>query len=166
MSLVISIPLLAAVAVLQSTVLSRVTLLRGSADLMLLVLLAWALHRRVDTAWHWAVVGGLIASLSSALPFGGALIGYLIATGLAWMLRQRVWQTPVLAMFLATFLGTLLTHLVSLATLQLAGSPLPWFEAINLVTLPSVILNFLLAIPVYSLITDLGDWLYPEELEV
>jgi hypothetical protein len=29
-----------------------------------------------------------------------------------------------------------------------------------------VLLNLLLAIPVYALIGDLANWLYPEELEV
>lgn len=166
MSLAISIPLLTAVVVLQSTILSRVTLLRGSSDLLLLVLIAWALHRRADTAWHWTIVGGLIASLSSALPFGGVMIAYLMTTGFTVMLRQHVWQTPILAMFIATFAGTLITHSVSLAVLQLSGTPLPWREAINLVSLPSLLLNLLLAIPVYTLITDLANWLYPEELEV
>jgi hypothetical protein len=34
------------------------------------------------------------------------------------------------------------------------------------ITLPSLILNLLLAIPAYALFTDLAKWLYPEPLEV
>jgi hypothetical protein len=32
--------------------------------------------------------------------------------------------------------------------------------------LPSIILNLLLAIPVYALVKDLSEWLYPEEIDL
>jgi hypothetical protein len=50
--------------------------------------------------------------------------------------------------------------------LRLFGNPLPWIEAFNLITLPSIILNLLFAIPAYALLGDLANFLYPEELAV
>ena len=166
MALLVAVPILAGAVLLQSTILSRITLLHGSADLVLLVVIAWALHKRVETAWHWGILAGLMVTVVSALPFGGALIGYLMATLVALALRQRVWQAPILAMFLATFLGTLASHTVSMVILRASGSLLPWWEALNLITLPSILLNLLLAIPVFALIHDLANGLYPEEIEV
>ncbi len=69
-------------------------------------------------------------------------------------------------MLVTTFFGTLIMHSVSLVAVLISGTSLPFGEVINLITLPSLLLNLLLSIPVYALINDLAKWLYPEELEV
>jgi hypothetical protein len=101
----------------------------------------------------------------SALPFGAVLVGYLLAVGLAILLKQRIWQVPILAMLVATFFGTLLVNLVIITALRVTDTPIGFWEAINLVTLPSVLLNLLVAIPFYAVFSDLAKWLYPEPLE-
>jgi rod shape-determining protein MreD len=150
---------------IQSAVLSNIPLLHGTTDLVLLALLAWALQKRVRTAWFWAIIGGLLVGYVSALPFGAALAGYLLAVGLAILLKQRIWQVPILAMLVATFFGTLLVNLVVIIALRIMDTPISFWESINLVTLPSVLLNLLFAIPFYALFSDLAKWLYPEPLE-
>jgi len=166
MTIVIAIPLLGALLILQSSVVSRVPLLHGTADLVLLAIIAWALQKRVQTAWHWGIIGGLLVSFASALPLGVVLGGYLLAVSLALTLRSRVWQVPILAMLVATFLGTIIAHLITLVVLRVSGVPLPWLQALNMVILPSVLLNLLLALPFYVLLGDLARWLYPAELEM
>lgn len=166
MAALLSIPVLGGLLILQTTLVSRLPLLQGTADLLLLAVAAWSLHKRVNTSWEWSIVAGLLVTIASALPLGTAIFGYLAVTGLALLLRQRVWQAPVLAMFVTIFLGTLLTHAVSIVSLRLSGSPIPVLDALNLVTLPSLLLNLLLTVPVYGLIGDLANWLYPEPLEV
>jgi rod shape-determining protein MreD len=132
----------------------------------MLVLIAWALQKRVQTAWHWCIIGGLLVSIISALPFGVSLIGYSLVIGIVMLLRQRVWQVPILAMYISTFFGTLITHLITIITLRIMGTPLPIQEVLNTITLPSLLLNLILALPVYALINELADRIYPEELEV
>jgi rod shape-determining protein MreD len=166
MATFIALPILGILLILQSAIVSRIPLLHGTADLVLLAIIAWALQKRVATAWQWSIIGGLLVTIVSALPLGAALIGYPLAVTFALILRQRVWQVPILAMFISTFVGTLVMHIISLVALRLVGTTLPLREALNLITLPSVLLNLLLAIPVYALIGDLANWLYPEELEV
>jgi Na+/phosphate symporter len=166
MATLIALPILSLLLIFQSAIVSRVPLLQGTADLVLLAILGWALQKRVQTAWHWGIIGGLLVSYVSALPLGALLIGYLSAVGLTMALRQRVWQVPILAMYVATFFGTMLVHLVSLVALRLQGDPLPLMQSLNLITLPSVMLNLLLALPFYTLLGDLAGWLYPEELEM
>ena len=68
-------------------------------------------------------------------------------------------------MFTVSFVGTLFMHLLSLITLRLSGDPLPFGDSLSLITLPSILLNLFLAIPVYSLLRDLAGWLYPLEVE-
>ena len=166
MSTAIALPLLGLLLILQSSLISRIPLLHGTADLILLALLAWSLQKRVQTTWRWVIIGGLLVNLVSALPLGVPLAGYALAAGLALLLRKRVWQAPILAMFLATFAGTLLTQAVAYLSLRVLGSSIPVLEAFNQVFLPSVLLNLLLAVPMYALIGDLASWLHPEEIQV
>ena len=58
-SLGVGLPILAALAVLQSTVLAQFTLLDGRADLILVVVLCWAMAGRGQDAMVWALIGGL-----------------------------------------------------------------------------------------------------------
>ena len=157
-------PVLIITLMLQLAIISRLPLLHGTADLMLLVLVAWALQERVRTAWFWTLLGGVMVTLVSGLPFYMPVFGYLIATGVARLLRRQVWQTQLLAMFVTTFAATLIYHALSLAVLQIAGRGLPISDSLTLVTLPSALINLMLALPVYTLITDLAHWLYPAEI--
>lgn len=159
-------PLFAFLTILQTTIISRLPLLHGSADLVLLVIIAWALQERVRTAWHWALIGSAFIGLASALTFYIPLIGYLVTTALALLLRRRIWQTPLLAMFAITLLGTLISHFTTALSLSITGTPLPWVETLEMITLPSLFLNILLAAPVYALVRDLAEWLHPEEIHI
>jgi rod shape-determining protein MreD len=166
MAVLIAFPILAGLVVLQSAVLSQFPLLHGTTDLVFLALAAWASQKRVRSAWLWGVIGGIMMGYVSAIPLGVILAGYLLSIALAVLLKQRVWQSPLLAMLIVVFFGTLIIHLLSIAALRIVQAPLSLAEAINLVTLPSVLLNLLLAIPFYALFSDLAKWLYPEELEI
>jgi hypothetical protein len=166
MAVLLAIPILGLLVMLQSALASRVHLLYGTADLVLLALLAWAVQERVKSSWHWAVIGGTMITIVSALPLGAALAGYLIATGVTIAFRRWVWQVPLLAMIAGTFFGTVITHAISLAALRSVGTTIPLVQAFNIVTLPSALLNLLLAIPMYALLGDLASWVYPEELEI
>ena len=166
MAILAALPTLVVLVILQVSVASRIPLLHGTADLVLLALLAWAVQERVRTAWHWSLMGGLLVSMLSVVPQGVYLIGYLAATGIALAFRQRVWRVPLLAMIIATFLGTLILHSLEIVALNFTGTQIPWMEAFNQITLPSAILNLLLAAPMYALIGDLAGWVYSEEIEL
>ena len=165
MATLVAIPVLLMALMLQSAVISRINLLYGSADLVLVILAAWALQERINTAWQWALAAGALVGFVSGLPWFVPLAGYLLVVGVARLLQRRVWQAPLLAMFTVSFVGTLFMHLLSLITLRLSGDPLPFGDSLSLITLPSILLNLFLAIPVYSLLRDLAGWLYPLEVE-
>ena len=141
-------------------------LLQGTADLILLVVVAWALQERVRTAWQWAIIAGLIVAYVSAIDSIIPIANYLLVTGLAVLLRQRVWQVPILAMLLVTFVGSLLANLLTVLYLSITGTPLPLADTLNLIILPSIFLNLLLAIPIYALVKDFSEWLYPEKIDL
>jgi hypothetical protein len=163
---ILALPILVVLVILQTVVVSRLPLLLGSADLILLALTAWALQERVKNSWIWTIIGGILVSFISAVPFFAPLIGYLVVTGLARILQRRVWQTPVLAMFVATFLGTLITQGLSIIFLNVNGVPIDLQDALRLVIIPSLLLNLILAFPVRAIMVDLAEWVYPAEIKL
>lgn len=166
MAFLASIPIFISLVMAQAAIISRMPLLQGTADLVLLVVLAWALQERVKTAWHWAVVASLFASTSTALPFGTLVIAYLLVTGFSIYIGRRIWKAPLLGMLVSTFVGTLITLLISYVAVTITGVLIPPIQVVNLVILPGLLLNLLLAIPVFILVRDFANWVYPEELEI
>lgn len=159
----IAFPLLGLAVILQSSVVSEVRLLSGYADLPLVLLAAWALQERVDTAWHWGALTCLFAGYLSRMPLPVILAGYAAVLFLARMLQRRVWQAPLLAMFSVVFMGTLFSHALSFTILSFLGTPFAFTDVMRLVTLPSLLLNMLLAVPMYAFMRDVSRWVYPVE---
>ena len=154
MSVLLSLPTLGIIAVFQSAVVSRLPLIKGTADLMLVLLVAIALQKTITTAWQWSVVGGLLIDFISGLPFGVFTVSYLPATGLALLIRDRIWRFSFLMQLLVVLFGTLIAHLLAFILLFLQGGGLALGEVLQVVTLPSIILNFMLSLPVYILVQD------------
>ena len=157
----VAIPLLALAVIAQSAIVPAFSLLAGYADLLLVLLAAWALQEGVTTAFQWAFLASLMISFVSHLPWFIYLGGYVGVVFLARLLQKRVWQVPLLAMFTVTFLGTVLIHILSFTYLRVFGGLISIADAMGLVTLPSVLLNLLVAIPVFGIMRDLARWVFP-----
>jgi len=56
--------------------------------------------------------------------------------------------------------------MIGLIALRVTGTVLPVIEALNLIILPSLLLNLLFAIPIYALFSDLAKWIHPEKIEM
>jgi hypothetical protein len=157
----IAVPVILLAVILQSAIVSRITLLSGIADLPLVMLAAWAMQDDVETAWHWAIATGILVGFVSGLSWVVPLVSYIIVIVLAQVLQRRVWQAPLLAMFSVTFLGTVTLSFLSMLKLSLSGIPLSVVDVFGLVTLPGILLNMLLAIPVFAVMRDVARWVYP-----
>ena len=159
----IAFPLLGLAVILQSSVVSQVHLLSGYADLPLVLLAAWALQERVDSSWHWGALTCLFIGFISRLPLPVIIGGYAGVLLLARILQRRVWQAPLLAMFSVVFLGTLFFQVLSFVVLGFLGTSFVFGDVIGVIILPSLLLNMLLAIPIYAFMRDLSYWVYPVE---
>jgi rod shape-determining protein MreD len=159
----VAFPLLARAIILQSSVISQVKLLSGYADLPFIMIAAWALQERVKSAWHWAVIACAMLAFVSKMPWPVLVIGYLTIVFMAQALQKRVWQAPLLAMFSVTFVGTLFMNILSYVVLQILGITFSFGDVMGLIALPSLLLNMLFSIPVYTFMRDLARWVYPSE---
>jgi cell shape-determining protein MreD len=146
---------------LQMTVFSRISLLHGNLDLVMLSLIAWNLQERGPNMWPWTLLAGGIIAFASAVPFFVSIPAYLAITGLARLIQRRIWQSPLLAMLLVTLLGTLLMHFLTMAALFLNGTSFQFDSAWSQVTVPSLLLNLLMAVPVYAPIRSINDQINP-----
>ena len=163
MAILIGIPILIIAVILQSVIASQIRLLNGTADLVLLTVVIWIMRKRVKVTWEWAILAGVMVGFISALPFWVPIVAYLVVTAMGLFLKQRVWQIPILALFTAIFFATLTMHAITVATLRFLGTPLDLVQVFNLVTLPGLLLNLLLAIPINGVVGEISAWIYPEE---
>ncbi|NUM47321.1 MAG: hypothetical protein HUU38_21690 [Anaerolineales bacterium] len=165
MQTLIGLPILIFALMFQMAVLSQMTLLQASADLVMVVVASWIIQERVKTVWPWAVMAAILVGFVSELPMWGYLSGYVLFAGLGLVLKRRVWRAPLLALFTMVFFGTLLLQGMMFVILRFLGAVIDPLQAFNLVILPGVLLNLLLAIPVNSLIREVAIWFSPEEAE-
>jgi cell shape-determining protein MreD len=159
----IVIPIMLILSMLQSTAISRIVLFNGTADLVLLAVAAWGVKERGRNVFLWAFVGGLIVSLTSAMPSFTPIIPYMFIALIARLFQGRLWQAPILSLIIVVFIGTLFQHIFSILVLQVNGLNIGIIESLQKVTIPSLLLNFFFLFPMYVLISDIGKWLFPEE---
>jgi cell shape-determining protein MreD len=151
--------------ILQTSIFSQTMLISGSADLVMLFLIAWSLQEQVKNSWLWTGVAGFMISIVSAMPFFAPLLGYLGVLGISKLLQRRLWRIPILVMFIITFMGTFYQQALYVVTLQVSGVPIPWDQSLDAVILPSVLLNLIFAIPIYAIANELVGRIYPLEVE-
>ena len=160
-SLLVTISILVLAFILQTSVIGRINLLHGEADLVLLVLAALGLQERVRGIWIWTTAAGLLAGLISGVPWYIYLIGYLIVSGMARLLARRVWQASLLVMFAVTLIGSLILLLLTYVYRSFFEVALPFGISFSEIILPSLMLNLLLAVPVHALAVDLAKRVFP-----
>jgi len=158
---IIAVPVIMLAVILQSSVVSRITLLSGYADLPLVMVSAWALQSKVDTAWHWAIATGVLVGFVSGVSWVVPLAGYVIVVALAKVLQLRIWQVPLLAMFSISLIGTIVIDTLVFVSIRFSGASISFQDAFGLHTLPRILLNLILSVPVYAVMRDLAHWAYP-----
>lgn len=150
----------------QNTIITRLNMLYGAADLMMLVLLSWVLHTTEGSHWRWGVVVGLLVGVSSAVPFWLPVIGYVVLVVVVDFVQQKIWEVPIWLLLISTFVGSFFIYGIEVVYLWISGVPLDLVEVINIVILPSLVLNMLVVLPVYGLVGEVAKSVYPREVEI
>ena len=145
MNLYLSLPLLTGLALIQTVLLSRVSLWGARPDLMLLAVLVWAFVRGVDEALVWGFIGGLIVDLLSGGPLGATVLALVVVAFLAGRPWGQGIGSPVIQLVLLALISVTVSHLVLLAVLAWTGYAVDWVGALLRVAGPSALLNALLA---------------------
>ncbi|MAG35239.1 MAG: rod shape-determining protein MreD [Dehalococcoidia bacterium] len=146
--------LLLIAALLQGSVLPFVTGGRVPLNLVLVLVIVWALIRGPQPALIWAVAGGLWLDLLSGVPLGTAMLA-LILVAYACTIGVIPWLSATgLVAAVVTAGGTLLytfLYLFLLRTRQLPGVE-SWWAIWHSSALPAMLVNALVAIPAFWLL--------------
>ena len=163
MAVIFSIPILLVLLVLQSTVASKVTLLNGTADLLLVWLAAWALSSKDRSGYILAGIAGALVSYITAIPWYIYLSAYLLVILLARYFSQKLWESPLLAMLIIIMIASIYLYTFTFIGLRIKGVDYPLSISLNQVIIPSVFLNLFIAIPVFAIVKDFSKWFYRSE---
>jgi hypothetical protein len=157
------IPVMMILTALQSTAVSRIQLMSGSADLVLLAVAAWGVREKGYDAYIWALIGGIFMSMITEMPLMIPVISYMVVALLSQILVGRIWQSPIIMLIIIVIAGTIFQHVLSVVYLQTTGANAGFILAMRHITLPSLLLNLFFIFPMYVLIGDLRRWIIPEE---
>jgi rod shape-determining protein MreD len=162
----IGIPLLILAAILDATLMAELRIGGGAPDLVFLLVVSWALLSSVQEAMLWAVIGGVLKDALSLAPLGTSALGMVVVVFVADSLfgdvrRNNLVIPPVLAAA-----GTVIYHLGILVVLGLVGYGVPMGEGLLYVTLPTVIYNLILILPVFRLAGLIHRWLTPRRVRL
>jgi len=162
----LGLPLLAVAAVLQATVFSRLHLVGGTVDLVLLLALSWTLIGEWQGGPVWGFIGGLCLDLLSGGPVGASALSLVAVAYLASLTEARFYRSHVLLPLATVLLGTVLYHLVYLTLLAATGHTVSWLASLSQVTLPAVLLNTILMLPVYHALRWAHRLLHPAPVTI
>ena len=160
-----SVLLIGTAMVLQNSIVSRLQMLYGAADLVLLVLISWILQSGERRHWPLGLLAGLLMGISSAVPVWVPVIGYVSFTLIVTWIQQRVWQVPIWLLVISTFFGTFMIYGLEILYRWLTAVQLDLLQVLNVVLLPSLVLNMIIVLPVYAFVGELTKRLYPKEVE-
>lgn len=125
-------------------------------DLVLVVVLGWAVWRGPTSGLRWAVIAGLCLDMLSSGPFGALTVPLVIVALLAgWLGHGRLFGGYLVLPLLLTFPLSLLYYLIYLALVSLMGRPVLWVPMVSQIALPASLLNLAATIillpPLHSL---------------
>lgn len=163
MRILTGVLLLLAATLLQITLATRLTLLQGSPDLVLLVLVAWLMLPGYRPDWRWGLVAGLMVGYASALPDWVLVAGYGAGAGICQLLSERIWQVKLFSLFSGALLATLAVHAVTMTYLLVSAQPLNLVDAFNLITIPTMLLNLIFILPLHGIMNEMSKLISPVE---
>lgn len=166
MSALIGLAYLSVGMMLQTAILSRTPLINGTVDLILIILIAWALQSGLKEweVWVWTLLGAIFLGFVSKAPWPLYVISYALIILLLRQIQKKMWKASVLLLFLGITLATLFQQSLFYGFYRFVYNvPLPLNESFLYVIVPGMVLNLLFAFPVYLVIKDTAEWLHPQE---
>ena len=138
----------------------------GAPDLVFMLVVSWALLSTMQEAMVWAVVGGVVKDTLSVAPLGTSALGMVIVVFIVDSLVGTVRRTNLVVPVPVIAVGTVIYHLAILAVLQIVGYGLPVDEGLLYVTLPTMVYNMILVLPVFRTVGSVQQWLAPRRVRL
>ena len=149
------------VAALQVTVMPQISFWGGRPDLVLLVVVSWALNSTLEQAVLWAFVGGICKDLLSAAPVGTSVIGLVLIIFAIHAVREQLFSVGLFTLIWVSLIGTIVQELTIFIILMFSGFQ-PEFasqfgygviiEQFRLFIVPTIVYNLIGILPIYIIV--------------
>ena len=158
-----AIPLMAVLAIVQTSILPRFPIAGVEPQLLFLLALAWGLVRGLEEGLVWAFIAGIWADLFSLTPLGLSSLAFMAGVAGPILLQPLMppRRLPVTALMGA--LGTLIYLLFYVVALGLLGRGLSAAGVAGL--LPIALLHAVLILPIFFVVHSLLRVLQPRRVE-
>ncbi len=152
MKYAVAFVLLAGASLLQTSALPVFTVLGVHPNLVLVLILSWAIVRGLHEAMVVVPMGALTLGLMDGQPLGVTLLAAMPIVLLTEIREARIVQGEFLLAVLLTILSTLLYETLFLLVLRLSGEAADWWRSFAYVAVPAAIVNVFLVPPIYGLL--------------
>lgn len=146
-----AILLLTAEAVVQVSVMSRVSLAGATPQLVLLSVVAWSLVRGPVEGIFWGFAGGLLYDLTSGGPVGVSALAMIGVAALAGALGGQLFGSNPLLPMLAVFLASITFFVLNAFLLATLHYPTDWRSILADVAFPTAVANAILSLVLYPI---------------
>ncbi len=147
----ISLPILFIAAILQSTIVPEIRIGEGGPDLILMLVLSWMMLADLQEGIVWAMVGGILQDLVNGLPTGTSALALVVVASLVNLVVGPVARNNFVVPPVVIAVGTVVYHLLLIGLFAILGRPVVISYTLIHVTLPTVVFNAILTLPVYRL---------------
>jgi rod shape-determining protein MreD len=167
MSLLLGTPLMLLAAILQAAIIPRIRVYFGQPDLIVVIVLAWALLDRGQEGLFWGFVGGFILDLFSGVPMGMSSFALLPATFMISLIDVSFYRGNEIVPVVIGGIGALTYHIFYTGGLLIfAHLSFSWPLTFFYVTLPSVLFDTVLILPAIRLLRRLHERLHPVQVRL
>jgi len=145
----ISLPILIIAAILQSTIIPEIRIGGGGPDLIVMLVVSWTLLAGIEEGTVWALIGGVVQDLLNGTPTGTSALALVALVFLITLALRPVSRKNLVVPPLVAAAGTALYHLMLIVMLTVVGHPVAISYSLPYVTLPTVLFNTVLMLPVF-----------------
>ncbi len=158
-----AIPLMAVLAIVQTSILPRFPIAGVEPQLLFLLPLAWGLLRGLEEGLVWAFIAGLWVDLFSLTPMGLSSLAFMAAVAVPILLQPIMPPRRLPVTALMGGLGTLIYLAFYIVALGLLGRGVSAAGVAGL--LPIILLHAVLILPIYYVVHSLLRVLQPRRVE-
>lgn len=159
----VAIPVMALLAIIQSSVLPRFPVAGLTPQLLFIVALVWGNQRGLEEGLIWAFIAGIFVDLFSLAPLGISALAFMAGVAVPLLLQPILPPRRLLVAMLQAGLGTFIYLTVYAVGLRLFGFGV---SAGGLLAMaPLVIFHAVLIVPIFLLLGATLRVLRPRRVE-
>ena len=126
--------------------------MQSQIQLVMLLVLAFSLRSDLETAFVWALVGGILTDMHAALPLGASAAALCVIAYAGSNVARQLYRIRIVTVLLMALTASAAYLAFNYIALLLLGFRYDALLFIQMVALPTALLNAVAALPVYAIV--------------